>query len=382
MAPPFTMRVVECGDRCASSSSIHETERLHDATITPTARRLRIKGAGGEHLLAGVPQPLQLSEETPEVVRDQSDRVRRGFGVLRRQLETFRPDALVMLGADNGRVFTQAHVPQFATFLGEEIWGSTRLAELGEEAEDDIVRLQCAGELASFAHRELVGAGFDLNYSQLLRPVGQPEYGTAPAFVAPAHLLMPQLDIPVLPIYVNCRSRPAPSGARCYAFGRTLAEVLSERPERIALFASGGLSHDHGGARSGWVDVPFDEWALDHLARGKGAALQPIFEMESDSHRGGSAELRVWTIVAGACEALGSKAWWLTISRRTRRQQGLASPPGRSMKATDRRSSERLATAIPPEPRRPRRGRSRRGEPECNRRRSHESRFPPWRLPR
>ncbi len=259
-------------------------------------------------LTAGVPQPPQLLNETSEVVKEQADRAWRGYAALREQLEAFQPDALVVLAADDGRVFTQVHVPQLATFLGDEIWGSTRIAQLGEEAEDDIVRLRCASELGAFAQRELVEAGFDMSYSETLHPLGEPEYGTAAAFVAPAPLLFPGLDLPVVPIYVNCRLRPAPSGARCYAFGRALAEVLNERRERVAIFASGGLSHDYGGSRAGWVDVPFDEWALDRFARGKGTALGPIFDMESDALRGGSAELRLWTIVAGACEARGSKA--------------------------------------------------------------------------
>lgn len=261
-----------------------------------------------ERLTDGAPQPPELAAETPEVLEEQSRRIQRGFAALRECLAEFQPDALVMLASDPGRVFTPVHVPQVATFLGEEIWGSTRLAELGEQAEDDIVRLRCASELAAFTHRELVEAGFDLNYSQILRPLGQPEYGTAPGFVAPARLLMPGLDLPVVPIYVNCHVPPSPSGRRCYAFGGALASALGERSERIALYACGGLSHNHFGPRAGWVDTPFDEWALDRFARGKGTALHSVFSLESDTLQGGSAELRLWTVVAGACEALGAKA--------------------------------------------------------------------------
>lgn len=261
-----------------------------------------------ERLTGDAPQPTELVAETAEVLEEQSRRIQRGFAALREQLEEFRPDALVILASDSGRVFTSVHVPQFATFLGAEIWGSTRLAELGEHAEDDIVRLQCASELAVFTHRELVEAGFDLNYSQVLRPLGQPEYGTAAGFVAPAPLLMPGLDLPVVPIYVNCHVPPSPSGRRCYVFGQALGEVLRERPERVALYACGGLSHDHFGPRAGWVDTPFDEWALDRFARGKGTTLHSVFSLESDTLQGGSAELRLWTVVAGACEALGGKA--------------------------------------------------------------------------
>lgn len=259
-------------------------------------------------LTGSTPQPAELVEQMPDQVRAQQDRIRAGFQRLRAQLQAARPDVLVMLASDTGRVFTGVQVAQFCTYLGQEIWGSTRYAELGEAAEDDIVRLPCATEVAGFIHRELVDHGFEMSYSQVLRPLGQPEFGTSAAFVAPAPLLLADVGIPVVPIYVNCQAAPAPSGRRCYAFGGALAEILAERTERIALFASGGLSHDHHGPRAGWVDPPLDEWLLDQVARGRGAALQRLFDVESDALRGGAAQARLWAIVAGACEAQRSKA--------------------------------------------------------------------------
>ena len=71
---------------------------------------------------------------------------------------------------------------------------------------------------------------------------------------------------------------------------------------------SGGLSHDHHGLRAGWVDHPFDQWALKQLSRGKGANLDPIWDLESDSIHGGTAEVRLWSVVAGACESFSGKA--------------------------------------------------------------------------
>lgn len=254
-----------------------------------------------------VPQPVGLAAETPSVVQEHIDRIHAGFAAMRAQIEAASVDALVMLGSDNGRVFTGVQIPQFCTYLGEEIWGSTRLAELGEKPED-IVRLRCARDLASFIQRELVAHGFDLNYSETLSPRGQPEYGTIPEFVAPAKRVLPSSDIPVVPMYVNTQVSPAPSGRRCYALGRELGEVLAERPERVGLFASGGLAHDHHGPRAGWLDEPLDRWVLDQISRGKGAALQPMFDVESDTLKGGASQIRLWAIVAGAAEAFGARA--------------------------------------------------------------------------
>jgi Catalytic LigB subunit of aromatic ring-opening dioxygenase len=260
-------------------------------------------------LVGDAPQPDEYAAQTPEMIDEEIGRINSGFARLREQLDAARPDVLLMLASDTGRVFTGVQVPQFCTYVGAELWGSTRYAELGEIAEDDIVRLTCAAELAGFVNRQLVERGFDMSYSEELRPLGQPEFGTSPAFVAPAPKLLPEPGmVPVVPIYVNTQTPPAPSGRRCYAFGRALAEILDQRTERVAIFASGGLSHDHHGSRAGWVDQPLDEWVLDQLARGQGSMLQRMFDLESDSLRGGAAQVRLWAIVAGASEGRESKA--------------------------------------------------------------------------
>ena len=259
-------------------------------------------------LVGDTPQPQELKEQVPDQVLDHIRRIRSGFESLRTQLMEARAEVLVMLASDDGRMFTGIQVPQFCTFLGEEIWGSTRYAELGETAEDDIVRLPCAPAVAAFVQRELVSHSIDMNYSQVLRPLGQPEFGSSASLVAAAPWLLADSQISVVPIYVNCRVAPCPSGHRCYAVGQALAEILDERPERIAVFASGGLSHDHHGPRAGWVDPPLDEWLLDQLARGRGANLGRLFEVDSDTVGGGVAETRLWAAVAGACEDRGGKA--------------------------------------------------------------------------
>ena len=259
-------------------------------------------------LMGDAPQPLELAEETPEVVAAQAERINADLAILRDQLASYKPDAIVAVVSDSGRLFTKVQVPQFTTFVGDSAWGSTRYAELDENAADDIVEVPCASDLANFVQQELVAHGFDMNYSRLLNPLGQPEFGMPVSFVAAVRALVPSLDVPVVPIIVNAHVSPSPSGRRCRAFGQALGEILDEPPERIALVTSGGLSHDHQGSRAGWVDYPFDAWLLDQIKRGRAANLDPIWDLESDSVHGGVAEVRLWSVVAGACESLGGKA--------------------------------------------------------------------------
>ena len=259
--------------------------------------------------LAGdAPQPLELAEETDAVVKEQALRVNANLGKLRAELDTYGPSAMVVLVSDTGRLFNRVQVPQFSTFLGASLWGSTRIAGMDETAGDDIVELSCDPDLAAFVHEELVANGFDMSYSKEMNPLGEPEFGMPASLVTLVRALNPSFNIPIVPILVNSHVPPSPSGRRCRELGQALGKILDEPEQRIALVASGGLSHDHHGPRAGWIDFPFDEWALKQISRGRGANLDRIWDLESDSIHGGTAEVRLWAIVAGACESLGGKA--------------------------------------------------------------------------
>jgi aromatic ring-opening dioxygenase catalytic subunit (LigB family) len=274
------------------------------AVLRPTAEWPKIH----KWLTGDVPQPLELAQDTPDKLKWYADGIKSGYESLSKQIEAYKPDVLVVLTADDGRLFTQVQVPQFATFVGDEVWGSTRFAGLGEEAEDDIVTLACSPDLANFIQRELVWHKFDMSYMRMLRPLGESEYGAPAALVAGIRALTPKLNIPVIPIFINSHVEPAPTGHRVYALGKALAEIVEQRPERVAIVAIGGLSHDHHRPRGGWIDYPLDTWVLEHLARGKGAELTPMYDLESDSIHGGTAEFRLWMAVAGACEGTGARA--------------------------------------------------------------------------
>ena len=59
-------------------------------------------------------------------------------------------------------------------------------------------------------------------------------------------ITMPEPALPLVPLYVNVYLPPQPTPRRCYAWGRALRAILDARPERVALMASGGLSHYPG----------------------------------------------------------------------------------------------------------------------------------------
>jgi hypothetical protein len=84
--------------------------------------------------------------------------------------------------------------------------------------------------------------------------------------------------------------------------GRALHQSLADRPERVAIFGSGGLSHCPVGPRAGWVDEPLDRWVLERIEKGEGEKLCSLFTFDSDTMRSGTGEIRSWITVAGAFE--------------------------------------------------------------------------------
>jgi len=117
----------------------------------------------------------------------------------------------------------------------------------------------------------------------------------------PMHYLNPSSSIALVPVTMNCTVPPIPTPERAYQVGATLAEMLRAYPgdERIAVLATGGLSHEPGGPRYFWVDEEFDLWFMDLLKKGDHAALleECTLERMEAAGSGGTAELLAWILV-------------------------------------------------------------------------------------
>lgn len=249
----------------------------------------------------------RIKDETPEVLQAQKLRVEVAAGVIRHRLMEARPEVLVVLATDHGRLFSAVQQPQLFILAEDEVWGSPNVAELGEPPGEPI-RFGGKPDLALFIQEELVYHKFDAAFSQTMQPLGQPEYGADPSLVSAVKLVNPTLNLPVVPILMNTQLRPAPNGKRCFDLGRALGQILDEVPQRIAIIASGGMSHDHHGQRAGWVDDLMDEWVLRTLERGLSERMMPMFNQENASAHGGTAELRLWLAAGAAMETVNAKA--------------------------------------------------------------------------
>src|SRR5712691_7957576 len=116
----------------------------------------------------------------------------------------------------------------------------------------------------------------------------------------PMHYLNPDGAIPLIPVTMNCTVPPIPTPERAYQVGSVLRDMLKAYPgnERIAILATGGLSHEPGGPRYFWVDEEFDLWFLALRKKGDHEALlrDCTLERMEEAGSGGTAELLSWIL--------------------------------------------------------------------------------------
>lgn len=251
------------------------------------------------------PQPAAIAEETADVLESYVERINKGFATLEEALTSYRPDTVVLVGDDQNEVFSKAIEPQMAIYLGDEVSGTTSLRLLDEPLTENHVRLRCNSELATHLIDGLVQRGFDVCPMYELNALSRPEGGIGHAFTRPSRALrIHEHGFPVVPFFLNAYHPPLPTAQRCYELGVALRELLEDRPERVAILGSGGLSHDPLGPRAGWIDEQLDRWILDTVESGRADELTKLFTFGSDTFHGGTGEIRSWITVAAAFEGV------------------------------------------------------------------------------
>jgi len=258
----------------------------------------RIPAEAREHL----PHSARVEVATPAIIEGHIQRIEAAFATLRAQLQAYRPDALIMIGDDQGDMFDDANNPTFSIYTGEEpLWGRSSRDPFDVRPADrtKLVFRQHAG-LARHLLKGLVKRGFDVANIGKFEPRGNPARGVSHMVSNLVPEVDPGLEIPLVCVFMNEYFPPLPSAERCARLGEAIADVLADRPERVAIYASGGLSHFPGMYNAGWIDQPLDRWILERLERNDVAALEHLFTFDSDTMRSGTGEVRAWISVAAA----------------------------------------------------------------------------------
>jgi aromatic ring-opening dioxygenase LigB subunit len=244
------------------------------------------------------PERPEVAGEAPEANEQRFRQISDGLHHLRARLEALQPDVLVLIGDDQDENYREDNLPQFAIYTGDSVVAARRGSVEG-------TRYRCDSALAEAILEGTVEAGFDLASSKTFAD---------DALISHAHtdvlrFMDPEGRIPLVPIFINAIHVPAPTPRRCYDFGHALRTVIEAQSDgkRVALYASGGLSHYTAGfpwphydgpATLGFIAVDFDRRAVAAMSEGRGAELAKLSSREIlDS---GNIEMRQWIVLMGA----------------------------------------------------------------------------------
>jgi len=227
---------------------------------------------------------------TEAAPREQRDKILGSYHKLGDMLAASKPDVLVVISVEHWANFFLNQMPTFCI-------GRAQYYDGPVEEWLKISKTRVPGDPALGA--QLLDACLDRGFD----PAFSDELLFDHATMLPLHFLNPGMTVPVVPVIINTLTTPMPSPKRCFELGRVLGKALERQPRRIALIATGGLSHWPGEAKMGKINVAFDKQFLETLVNGKRALLAEYSHSAIDKEAGsGGHEIRTWIAVAGALE--------------------------------------------------------------------------------
>ena len=256
------------------------------------------------------------------------------FRKMRRLLDDFRPDFIVLWGDDQYENFKEDIIPPFCVLACESFapqpWAHASFvrANVWDEPKDTTFRVRGHRSGAKALAEGLLAKGFDVSYAY--RPL---HHELGHAFLNTVMFLdydRKGFDHAVVPFQINCYGRkvisqragvaslaeaptgdqldpPSPMPWRCFDLGAACARALARSPWRVALVASSSWSHAFLTAKNYFLypDIPADRVLYGALQRGDWATWRetPLSAMEES----GQQELLNWMCLAGAMAELGRK---------------------------------------------------------------------------
>jgi len=218
----------------------------------------------------------------PDEKPEQLDAAGAGMAELGKVLDETRPDVIIFFGSDHVETFSVTCVPTFAI-----IAGSRAIAKFAGREYDLAVHREMAEDLLN---KLVVDHSFDVAYSE------DAELGHA--FAVPFEHVIGKRDIPVIPFFTNVYVPPLPTPKRCAALGKAVAEIVKGRRERVAVIASGGMSHFPGTTKYLSPEFDFDRWLVAQFEAGNTNALLDMTGTQLDEV--GNTEMLTWATMFGA----------------------------------------------------------------------------------
>jgi hypothetical protein len=185
-----------------------------------------------------------------------------------------------VIGSDHLETFFLSAVPTFAIVAGQESKASFAGRDYALPVDP----------LAEELLEKLVASGFDMTYSQ--------DAVLGHSFAAVYEWVIEGRKIPVVPVFVNTYLPPLPTARRCQQLGAAIRSVIANSDRRVAIIASGGMSHYPGTWKYPQPAFDFDWWAIAQMERGNIDALLNLTSEQLDEV--GNTEMLPWMVMFGA----------------------------------------------------------------------------------
>ena len=218
----------------------------------------------------------------PDEDPKQLDQAGRAMNELGKVLDETKPDAILIFGADHVETFSVSCIPTFAI-----VAGNRAIAKFAGREHNLPIHREMAEDILN---KLVVEKDFDMAYSE------DAELGHA--FSIPFEYVIGKRDIPVIPFFTNTYVPPLATPKRCAALGQAVAEIVKGRKERVAIIASGGMSHFPGTSKYLHPEFDFDRWLVSQFELGNTEALLNMTGAQLDEV--GNTELLNWAVMFGA----------------------------------------------------------------------------------
>jgi protocatechuate 4,5-dioxygenase beta chain len=216
----------------------------------------------------------------------------KGYDFSKQWLKESQPDVIFLVYNDHATAFSLELIPTFAIGCAAEF----QPADEGYGARP-VPRVIGHPELASHIAQSVIQDDFDLTIVNRM----DVDHG----LTVPLSLMCGQPQAwpcPVIPFAVNVVQYPVPSGKRCFMLGQAIRRAVEsfDRPLKVQIWGTGGMSHQLQGPRAGLINKEWDNRFLDRLiADPAGLATVPHIEYVREAGSEGI-ELVMWLIARGA----------------------------------------------------------------------------------
>jgi gallate dioxygenase len=203
-----------------------------------------------------------------------------------------KPDVILTIYNDHVTSFFFDHYSAFTLGVGPE-W---HVADEGGGARD-LPPIKGHPALAAHIGTSLMTDEFDMSFFQ--------NKALDHGCFSPLSMLIPhkpEWPVKLVPLQMGVLQLPIPSARRFYKLGQALRRAIESYPEdiKVAILATGGLSHQVHGERSGFNNTPWDQRFLDLFERDPEQLADMTIAEYAELGGYEGAEVVMWLAMRGA----------------------------------------------------------------------------------